>query len=177
MKSRYRGGKYHHIFVLMDKAKTGRDSVTEYYCTCESDVRTISCCSHIMTIVWFLGYGQYHGINKPNPDIYNVSISLTRNKIKETKYQYFSVFIVDRFTEQNSTILQTEIETDGDKDRETQTETVRDRQRQIQAKIDRYRNRQNKGWSKPKAEKTEKWTDRLDEDCITLIGLHCNLRY
>jgi len=33
MKSRYRGGKHHHIFILMDKAKTGRDSVTEYYCT------------------------------------------------------------------------------------------------------------------------------------------------
>jgi len=48
---------------------------------------------------------------------------------------------VDRFTEQNLTILQTEIETDGDKDRETQivTETVRNRQRQIQAEIDRYR--------------------------------------
>jgi len=35
-------------------------------------------------------------------------------------------------TEQNSTILQTEIETDGDKERETQW----------QAEIDRYRNRQ-----------------------------------
>jgi len=34
MKSRYR--KHHHIFVLMNKAKAGRDSVTEYYCTCES---------------------------------------------------------------------------------------------------------------------------------------------
>jgi len=45
------------------------------------------------------------------------------------------VFFVDRFTDQNSTILQTEIETNGDKDREMQTvtETVRDRQRQIQA--------------------------------------------
>jgi len=37
MKSQYRGGKYYYIFVLMDKAKTGRDSVTEYYCTCECD--------------------------------------------------------------------------------------------------------------------------------------------
>jgi len=49
---------------------------------------------------------------------------------------------VDRFTEQNSIILQTEIETNRGKDRETQTvtETVGDRQRQ--AEIDRYRNRQ-----------------------------------
>jgi len=51
---------------------------------------------------------------------------------------------VNRFTKQNLTILQTEIETNGDKDRGTQkvTETVRDRQRQIQAEIDRYRNKQ-----------------------------------
>jgi len=41
MKSRYRG-KHHHIFVIMDKAKTGRDSVTEYYYTCESDARTVT---------------------------------------------------------------------------------------------------------------------------------------
>jgi len=41
-------------------------------------------------------------------------------------------FIVDQLTEQNSLILQTEIETDEDKDRETQTvtETVRDKYRQ-----------------------------------------------
>jgi len=50
MKSRYRG-KHHHIFVLMDKGKTGRDSVTEYYYTCESGAQTVGCCSHIMMIV------------------------------------------------------------------------------------------------------------------------------
>lgn len=54
MKSRYRSGKHHHIFILIDKTKTGRDSVTEYYCTCESGARTVGCCSHVMTIVWFL---------------------------------------------------------------------------------------------------------------------------
>jgi len=55
MKSRYRSGKYHYIFVLIDKAKTERDSIREYYCTCESGARTAGCCSHVMTIVWFLG--------------------------------------------------------------------------------------------------------------------------
>jgi len=79
MKSRYRCGKHHHIFELMDKTKTGRDSVTEYYCTCESGARTVGCCSHIMTIVWFLGYGQYHVISIHNPDICNISI-ITINK-------------------------------------------------------------------------------------------------
>jgi len=60
MKSRYRRGKHHHIFVLV--VKTGRDSVTEYYCTCESGARTVDCCSHIMTIVYgFLGMANMMG--------------------------------------------------------------------------------------------------------------------
>jgi len=76
MKSRYRGGKHHHTFILMNKAKTGQDSITEYYYICESGARTVSCCSHIMTIVWFLEYDQYYGINIPDPDICNVSITI-----------------------------------------------------------------------------------------------------
>lgn len=48
MKSRYRGGKNHYIFVLIDKAKTSRDAICEYYCTCESGARTAGCCSHVM---------------------------------------------------------------------------------------------------------------------------------
>ncbi|XP_058797712.1 uncharacterized protein LOC131667948 [Phymastichus coffea] len=78
MKSRYRSGKYHHIFILVDKAKTGRDSILEYYCTCESGSRTVGCCSHVMTIVWYLGYAQYEGVHIPNPDICDISISIRK---------------------------------------------------------------------------------------------------
>lgn len=80
MKSRYRSGKHHHIFVLVDTNKCERDAIVEYYCTCESGARTVGCCSHIMTIVWYLSYGQYHGITVPNPEICNVSITIPKNK-------------------------------------------------------------------------------------------------
>lgn len=80
MKSRYRSGKHHHIFVLVDKNKCERDAIVEYYCTCESGARTVGCCSHIMMIVWYLSYGQYHGITVPNPEICNVSITIPKNK-------------------------------------------------------------------------------------------------
>ena len=82
MKSRYRGGKHHYIFVLVDKSKSGREAVCEYYCSCESGARTVGCCSHLMTIVWFLGYAQYHGIQLPNPNICNVSITIPKIKQK-----------------------------------------------------------------------------------------------
>jgi len=51
MKSRYRG-KHHHIFVLMNKAKIGQDSVTEYYCTCKSGRFELSA---VAITLWQLG--------------------------------------------------------------------------------------------------------------------------
>jgi len=64
MKSRYHSGKYHHIFVLIDKSKSEAECVAEYYCSCESGSRIFGCCSHVMTIIWYLGYGQYHLISQ-----------------------------------------------------------------------------------------------------------------
>jgi len=78
MKSRFRSTKNHHIFVLIDKSKTGRDSIIEYFCTCETGSRTVGCCSHVMTVIWYLGYGQYNEINVPNPNITNVSITIPK---------------------------------------------------------------------------------------------------
>ncbi len=78
MNSRYRSGKHHHIFVLVETVKSGREAISEYFCTCESGARTVGCCSHVMTIIWFLGYGQYNGINLPNPEICNVSVTIPK---------------------------------------------------------------------------------------------------
>lgn len=78
MKSRFRSTKNHHIFVLVDKNKTGRDTIVEYFCTCETGSRTVGCCSHVMTIIWYLGYGQYNDIHVPNPNITNVSITIPK---------------------------------------------------------------------------------------------------
>ena len=89
MKSRFRSGKYHHIFIPVDKAKTKIDSMCEYYCICESGSRTVGWCSHIMTIVRYLGYGQYEA-HIPNPDICNVSIFNTEKKqIRILKHTFY----------------------------------------------------------------------------------------
>lgn len=78
MKSRFRSTKSHHIFVLVDKSKHGRESIVEYFCTCETGSRTVGCCSHVMTIIWYLGCGQYNEIRVPNPNITNVSITIPK---------------------------------------------------------------------------------------------------
>lgn len=79
MKSHFRSGKNYHIFILVDKSQSRRSSLVEHFCTCESGARTVGCCSHIMTIIWYLGHGQYHGIKIPNPNICEISITIPKN--------------------------------------------------------------------------------------------------
>ncbi|XP_037030484.1 uncharacterized protein LOC119070320 [Bradysia coprophila] len=83
MKSRFRSTKHHHIFVLFDQSKSARDSIVEYFCTCETGSRTVGCCSHVMTIIWYLGYGQYNEIQVPNPNITNVSITIPKVRVND----------------------------------------------------------------------------------------------
>lgn len=83
MKSRFRSTESHHIFVLIDKTKIGRDSINEYFCTCETGSRTVGCCSHVMTVIWYPGYAQYNEIHVPNPNITNVSIAIPKTQIRD----------------------------------------------------------------------------------------------
>lgn len=78
MKSRFRSSKNHHIFVLIDTSLTGRNAIVEYFCTCETGSRTVGCCSHVITIIWYLRYGQYNDIHIPNSTIINASITISK---------------------------------------------------------------------------------------------------
>jgi len=61
MKSRYHGEKHHHIFILIDKAKTGWGSVTDYYCICESGAQLLQ--SHydncVVSWIWPISWDKY----------------------------------------------------------------------------------------------------------------------
>ena len=55
-----------------------KDVVAEYFCTCECGSRTVDYCSRIATVIWYLGYGQYHEMHIPNQKILNVSITMEK---------------------------------------------------------------------------------------------------
>lgn len=57
MKSRFRTGIKHHIFVEVE----GDNLLTvgRYYCTCRSGARTMGCCSHVATVIWYMGYRRH----------------------------------------------------------------------------------------------------------------------
>jgi hypothetical protein len=69
IQNRHRNSTKYYIYVL-DFAKSGAESLIEYCCQCKRSLRTVGRCAHIMTVLWFLGYGRYH------PEIRNPAASL-----------------------------------------------------------------------------------------------------
>lgn len=63
MKSRYRGKKKHMIYILYDS--NGDIGKILHYCTCQHGQRTIGCCAHIMTVVWYFSFGRYGNAKDP----------------------------------------------------------------------------------------------------------------
>lgn len=63
--SRYRNRKYYNSFVLVNTEGQGEDAVLGYCCECYNGLRTVGCCSHVMTIIWFALYKKNRDI--PNP--------------------------------------------------------------------------------------------------------------
>ena len=51
--SRHSAAVKHHQFVLLNKSKEGIQMLEEYYCTCKVGMRTIGCCAHVATVVWY----------------------------------------------------------------------------------------------------------------------------
>lgn len=59
MNSRFRSNVVHDVYVLYDATiKANRENIL-YYCTCQHGRRTVGCCSHVMTIIYYFGYGRH----------------------------------------------------------------------------------------------------------------------
>uniref|UniRef100_T1KZE7 SWIM-type domain-containing protein n=1 Tax=Tetranychus urticae TaxID=32264 RepID=T1KZE7_TETUR len=40
-------------FILIDDSNTGIKKIDKHYCTCKAGRRTMGCCAHILTMLWF----------------------------------------------------------------------------------------------------------------------------
>jgi hypothetical protein len=65
IQSRHRSSTRYFIYILIDKAvqvdeeKDGVDSVSGYSCSCPNGLRTVGCCAHVATVLWYLGFGRH----------------------------------------------------------------------------------------------------------------------
>lgn len=65
LKSRHRSQKHYNSFILINTIGSGEDVVLGYCCECYNGLRTVGCCSHVMTLIWFTLYKKNYDM--PNP--------------------------------------------------------------------------------------------------------------
>lgn len=59
IKSRHISRKQYYVYILIQNNVSGREGIVEYCCNCLVGRRTIGCCAHVMTLVWYLGWARY----------------------------------------------------------------------------------------------------------------------
>ena len=56
IQSRHSNQSKYLVYVLYDKIEAQN---IYYICQCKSGNRTVGCCSHVATIIWYLGYARH----------------------------------------------------------------------------------------------------------------------
>lgn len=62
LKSRHSNSKKYYVYILLDRSliEQGISAIKGYYCDCKNGTRTAGCCSHVMCLLWFLGFAQHN---------------------------------------------------------------------------------------------------------------------
>lgn len=61
MDSRFRSRKNYDVYVLADADKNGPDGIVAYCCECRHGLRTVGCCSHIATNIFYMCFDRHNG--------------------------------------------------------------------------------------------------------------------
>lgn len=72
--SRHRNATKYQLWIQYSNIG---DPITGYYCTCKSGARTVGTCSHVASVLWFLGYSR-HEPNVKYPSTTGVAIASVR---------------------------------------------------------------------------------------------------
>lgn len=69
LKSRFQSTKHHNTYVLFDLGAEGKNVVIAYCCSCKNGKRTIGCCSHVMTVIWYTYHIDHNNLKFPSPQL------------------------------------------------------------------------------------------------------------
>lgn len=59
VQSRHISRKKYRCYVKYVPNAIGRSGIEEYVCDCANGLRTVGCCAHVATIIYFLGHARY----------------------------------------------------------------------------------------------------------------------
>lgn len=61
MDSRFRSKKNYDVYILADAEKNGPDGIVAYCCECRHGLRTVGCCSHVATTIFYMCFARLNG--------------------------------------------------------------------------------------------------------------------
>lgn len=74
--SRYRNATKHQLWISYiqnnaneDDAENVGEPITGYYCTCQAGARTLGTCSHVCSVLFYLGYARHHLVKYPSTSL------------------------------------------------------------------------------------------------------------
>jgi hypothetical protein len=59
IQSRHIGLKKYIVYVKYEPQTHTLAGIESWYCTCKAGMRTVGCCSHVASIIYFLSHGKY----------------------------------------------------------------------------------------------------------------------
>lgn len=59
LKSRHSRWTIYRMMILIDKTREGIDRISETFCSCKVGRRTIGCCAHLASVIWYFSNGRY----------------------------------------------------------------------------------------------------------------------
>lgn len=71
IQSRHARARLYYTYVMIH----GRETISNYYCSCLSGMRTVGCCAHVMVIVWYFGWARHQPtIRLPAANLDNIIV-------------------------------------------------------------------------------------------------------
>lgn len=84
IQSRHSRSRIYYVYILIEDHLEGRNAVLSHYCSCVVGKRTLGCCSHIMSIMWYLGWGRYQ--NNLSPPAQFLDSIIIRHDVENEAY-------------------------------------------------------------------------------------------
>lgn len=70
--SRFVSKKIHQTYVLLNEHDNNGYTVEKYCCSCQNGKRTVGCCSHVMTIIWYTVHIDQSELQLPSVNLDNI---------------------------------------------------------------------------------------------------------
>lgn len=82
LSSRFITAKQHKTFVLLDLGSHSerKPVIVAYCCSCKNGLRTVGCCSHVMTIIWYTIYVDKNKLPLPSSNLNHIFESDAHNE-------------------------------------------------------------------------------------------------